>query len=453
MDLLAKADRQALTYGLAGSLALTIGGAFWALPHIEDELDEESLAVGSYTTAENYDVEWNGRDGYLTVPLGTTASDAELVAADLGDIRGTRDVEVRFAGSSTASLEAELARTPAQFELDWSPDGNTASGTVPSEAEAQLGSAFGSAEWDTDADRTLNNAAFEVLTSVVAPLVGDEIRTGRFTVVDHQITVTGVVADAATQERLSALLESEPSVASVNLTVADTAVPTATFSVTWGQASVQQSGTAPVELGGVIQSFGVASPVTAEPLSVDDGVASGLDTLVSQVGTTLSSGRAEVIDGRLSVKGLANSQGDLDDALAALAGIDGDVSIDLETSPDVRGELDAALLQGVEFESNTNIPTSETEIVIGDIASVLKTNPDIAIEITGHTDSRGNDEANQSLSESRAQAVLEGLVARGIDATRLSASGRGEAEPVDSNETLEGQQNNRRVEIEIKENN
>lgn len=466
MDLLAKADKRALTYGLVGSLALTIGGAFWALPHIEDELDEESLAVMSYTTAEGYDVEWNGRDGYLTVPAGTNAADAEAVAADLADIRGTRDVEILFVGDplpteeppSGPVVEAEPTMTPARFELDWSAEGNQASGAVPDAVAARLRTAFGTEGWSEEADRTLSDGAAETLTAVVAPLIGVEISAGRMTVDDDQISVTGVVADAATQERLVALLEAEPAITTIELTVAEAsapaapAAPAATFAVTWDEVSVQQSGAAPAGLAGSIEALGVQQPITSEPLSVADTVSSDLDALAPLVGTSLIGGRVDVIDGEMSVTGRAASQADADAALAALANVDGEVTIDVDHALSARADLDAVLLEGLEFETNTNIPTPETEAVIDEIAAVLDGRPEIAIEIVGHTDSRGNDEANQTLSESRAQAVLDGLVARGIDAARLSASGRGETEPVDSNDTLEGQQNNRRVEIEIKEN-
>ena len=79
----------------------------------------------------------------------------------------------------------------------------------------------------------------------------------------------------------------------------------------------------------------------------------------------------------------------------------------------------------------------------------LERNKDVRIKIIGHTDSVGSDAANQKLSEGRAAAVREDLIKRGILADRIEAEGRGESQPVDTNETEEGRQNNRRVEIEI----
>jgi outer membrane protein OmpA-like peptidoglycan-associated protein len=70
------------------------------------------------------------------------------------------------------------------------------------------------------------------------------------------------------------------------------------------------------------------------------------------------------------------------------------------------------------------------------------------VTFEGHTDSTGEDEYNQTLSDERAAAVRQFLIDEyGIDASRLEAQGFGESSPVDTNDTPEGQQNNRRVEL------
>jgi OmpA-OmpF porin, OOP family len=74
---------------------------------------------------------------------------------------------------------------------------------------------------------------------------------------------------------------------------------------------------------------------------------------------------------------------------------------------------------------------------------------DASIEIAGHTDSVGPEAYNQLLSEKRAEAVKAYLVEHGIAAGRISVVGYGEAEPRDSNDTVEGRRKNRRVEIRI----
>lgn len=79
--------------------------------------------------------------------------------------------------------------------------------------------------------------------------------------------------------------------------------------------------------------------------------------------------------------------------------------------------------------------------------------PNMRITIEGHTDSVGPEEYNQQLSERRAKAVARFLRVNGIDTDRLLVEGKGESDPVTTNETEEGRQQNRRVEFEIMENN
>ena len=75
--------------------------------------------------------------------------------------------------------------------------------------------------------------------------------------------------------------------------------------------------------------------------------------------------------------------------------------------------------------------------------------PNATILIEGHTDADGEEQANLDLSSARAQAVLDQLVARGVEASRLTAQGFGEAEPVASNESKEGKAKNRRIEFVV----
>ena len=79
----------------------------------------------------------------------------------------------------------------------------------------------------------------------------------------------------------------------------------------------------------------------------------------------------------------------------------------------------------------------------------LSENPRIRVLITGHTDSEGRDDYNQRLSENRAASVKAEMVKRGIDPNRMETNGKGESEPIDTNDTPEGRQNNRRVQITV----
>jgi len=73
------------------------------------------------------------------------------------------------------------------------------------------------------------------------------------------------------------------------------------------------------------------------------------------------------------------------------------------------------------------------------------------IEISGHTDSKGSDEYNEKLSKARAGSVRDYMVNKGVMPDRIVAKGYGESVPVDTNDTDEGRQQNRRVEFKVLE--
>lgn len=83
------------------------------------------------------------------------------------------------------------------------------------------------------------------------------------------------------------------------------------------------------------------------------------------------------------------------------------------------------------------------------LTSLLKQNPGIKAEISGHTDNVGTDTWNQQLSQKRAETVVEYLLSKGIDANRLIARGYGSSNPVANNTTEEGRAKNRRTEFKI----
>lgn len=85
------------------------------------------------------------------------------------------------------------------------------------------------------------------------------------------------------------------------------------------------------------------------------------------------------------------------------------------------------------------------------LADYLLSNPGFVLRIEGHTDNGGDAETNLQLSASRAAAVAESLNARGIDRKRMRVQGLGEQRPIASNDTTEGRQKNRRVEVIVTE--
>ncbi|HRI72287.1 MAG TPA: OmpA family protein, partial [Polyangium sp.] len=106
------------------------------------------------------------------------------------------------------------------------------------------------------------------------------------------------------------------------------------------------------------------------------------------------------------------------------------------------------ILEQVQFDTSKATIRPESERLLDEVATVLKDHPELLrVEIQGHTDSAGSRTMNQRLSQDRAEAVREALVARGIASSRLTSQGFGPDQPIGSNRTAEGRQANRRVQF------
>ena len=111
-------------------------------------------------------------------------------------------------------------------------------------------------------------------------------------------------------------------------------------------------------------------------------------------------------------------------------------------------EVEAVIsLEGVHFGFDESTLTPEAMAILDKAVGLLDKQEKVVVEVAGHTDSVGSEEYNQKLSERRAIAVKDYLESKGITATRLSAVGYGEAQPVASNDTDAGRALNRRVEL------
>lgn len=92
-------------------------------------------------------------------------------------------------------------------------------------------------------------------------------------------------------------------------------------------------------------------------------------------------------------------------------------------------------------------PESKTEMDV--MMKLMEKNPQMKIEISGHTDNSGTEEKNKTLSQNRAKQVYDYLVSKGVDASRLSYKGYASSRPISSNATLEGKAKNRRTEFTV----
>jgi OOP family OmpA-OmpF porin len=149
---------------------------------------------------------------------------------------------------------------------------------------------------------------------------------------------------------------------------------------------------------------------------------------------------------------------------------DGDgIRDDLDACPDVPGlpskdpkrngcpramvtDKEINILEQVEFETGSAKIKPASDALLAEIAGIFRKFTDIArVEVQGHTDNQGNQAANKTLSQQRAESVKKALVARGIDPKRLFAKGFGSDVPIAGNETEDGRAKNRRVQFVILE--
>lgn len=109
------------------------------------------------------------------------------------------------------------------------------------------------------------------------------------------------------------------------------------------------------------------------------------------------------------------------------------------------------VLRGVNFEFNKATLTNDSQTILWRAYNAMVANPAVQVIITGHTDNVGSQEFNQKLSLERAQAVRNWLVEKGIASNRMRTVGRGQNEPVSSNETIIGRAENRRIEFYVQQ--
>ncbi len=123
--------------------------------------------------------------------------------------------------------------------------------------------------------------------------------------------------------------------------------------------------------------------------------------------------------------------------------------VEVPTESEPTETSDPIVLNNIFFESGSFELLEKSNFEIKSIASFMKENEKVRIQFVGHTDNVGQENDNLALSEKRALAVKNALVAKGIESERMTGIGKGETQPIDSNETESGRKNNRRTEMII----
>src|ERR1051325_465270 len=122
----------------------------------------------------------------------------------------------------------------------------------------------------------------------------------------------------------------------------------------------------------------------------------------------------------------------------------------VEVTRPAENEIAVQLTNDILFDFNSSALRSESRETLRELANNFRQYPDEEVSVEGHTDNVGSDEYNQRLSEQRAFSVRDYLVDQGMPTERVSAVGFGKTQPKATNDTPEGRQVNRRVEIHIR---
>ncbi len=107
------------------------------------------------------------------------------------------------------------------------------------------------------------------------------------------------------------------------------------------------------------------------------------------------------------------------------------------------------VLNNMYFEFRSFKLLRESKYELNRIIQLMKENPTMKVEISGHTDNIGSETANNKLSMQRAKTVVDYLINKGIGKNRLVSKGYGKKKPIATNKSDEGRKENRRVEIEV----
>ncbi len=113
-----------------------------------------------------------------------------------------------------------------------------------------------------------------------------------------------------------------------------------------------------------------------------------------------------------------------------------------EEPPEIKEAYDNLL-----FETNKSIIKSSSFDSLNELAEYLKSVPENTLKLVGHTDNVGSDSNNMTLSKNRANSVKDFLVGKGVSDSQISTEGKGETQPIESNDTNDGRAKNRRVEF------
>ena len=191
-------------------------------------------------------------------------------------------------------------------------------------------------------------------------------------------------------------------------------------------------------VAGTISDHGTGEPVAASITAA--GVESSAEASASGAFTLDLPAGTHTIE--------ASAEGYLDATKVVSVPAGGTATVELQMRPALQ-QGQVMSFANIYFESGSATLQPQSYGVLDGVVELLRDNPDVMVEIAGHTDSDGSASYNQGLSQRRAESVRSYLVRKGISASRLTTVGYGESRPVASNATADGKARNRRIEFRV----
>lgn len=298
----------------------------------------------------------------------------------------------------------------------------------------------------------------------------------------HDVTLKGTYGAEQSEDEALAIVAGLPGIGNIDtqlwlVTASDdgeTVVVGDPITLTWDRERLSVTG----EISGEeIQTFVVEtagrsfSDLDATGLSTVDGIADesawigGILGLLETMTADLAVGEIVVnptagvvlVSGEVETRQMRKELRDAAQELVTALGFDFTSGILLEEAPPPPPKEQVVALQSdideviegkvVEFEVKSDVITPRGTALLDEILAALGEFPDVPIEIAGHADAQGDAAANLDLSERRARAVFDYLVANGANSARFIVVGYGETRPIADNNTAEGRARNRRIEF------
>lgn len=453
-----------------GWLAVTVGAVLWGVPHEERNLTERAEAA---LAGQPVAVEFDGRDAAILGQVGGPA-DIDRAAATVRAVRGVRRVStngVTVAASDVPSTQAPELASPS-LSLTILAGSVTLAGTVPDQATVDAVVQVAETRWG--ADNVTNLLVIDDATSGAAWLPGivsaidglSVLRDGSITVGPDGAVITGAVGTPEESTAVEAAVTTALGAGTVvtnQLQVVALAPPSFEAELL-ESGSVRLRGVMPDQetidaiFAGAAGVYGSGSVVNEMSVGSNIGSPSYLESLPAIFGTIdgLNPWRVSVEAGAATIDGLAVSEAAIEETVGRLTTAlgAGDLSLanQLQVDPGAVAVVLTELLEGTAtFQVGSATLSDEATGLLDEAIEILQANPTTILTVEGHTDDVGSEENNLALSESRAQAVVDYLVAGGVAAERLTAAGFGESRPIADNNTADGRSQNRRIEFVVEQ--